>query len=541
MKTSQSVGVILLLVALGKIATAQTITVPQSAPYSFGNILGLANAPELPPDNDTVLLEHFDGTTDGKVHGAAQFTQGVFKQGIHLNDTSFLSWNLGALPAGTVEFWFKLDDFKNHNDPKEGLVLLSASYGNLPQALTMQVTANYHMKPTISVGVNRNAGDWTGLDGNQTVTAGVWYHIAVTWGQSGKRIYLNGKLVNSDSTPSVLNSATGEWAIGAEVRNGKDGFNGTIDELRVSKVERQFTAGKSSVLAQSADTSAVADTNATASYSPKHFDVETPANPTTPEAAKQALADAKQELAAINGELDRASQEQADLESKIASGKRKIATLQSRQDELKQQGADLDDRIKKLQGQEVYVFQSAGASLDAQDFQGALQAYQDFVAKFPQSYRVASANAIISQIPQLIKNQAREAAKMQQQLNNQVNNMAVDAIVKAQSAPIEITTAGWENFPEKYKGGQAAYIEATFYQITSAAAPIPETMLGFMLKDKNDDLLKVPAYIFKKDENLVAIITSAGQGQKFRFEGEMVKWREADPTWFHVTSIKPMQ
>ena len=253
------------------------------------------------------------------------------------------------------------------------------------------------------------------------------------------------------------------------------------------------------------------------------------------------LADAKQELAGINSELEKASQEQAGLESKIAADKTKAASLQSQQADLKKQSTDLDSRIQKLQSQEAYVFQSAGASFDAQDFQGALQAYQDFVTKFPQSARVGKANEIISQIPQLIKNQAREAAKMQQQLNKQVADMAVNAIAKAQSAPIEITTAGWEDFPEKYKGGQAAYVEATFYQITSTAAPIPETMLGFMLKDKTDDFLKVPAYIFKKDENLVAIITSAAKGQKFRFEGEMVKWREADPTWFHVRSIKPMQ
>ena len=112
------------------------------------------------------------------------------------------------------------------------------------------------------------------------------------------------------------------------------------------------------------------------------------------------LADAKQELDGINSQVDTASQQQSDLEVKIESGKRKIATLQSQQNELKKQGADLDVKIAKLQSQEVYVFQSAGVSLDAQDFQGALQAYKDFVGKFPQSARVSKATEIIASVEQ---------------------------------------------------------------------------------------------------------------------------------------------
>lgn len=113
---------------------------------------------------------------------------------------------------------------------------------------------------------------------------------------------------------------------------------------------------------------------------------------------------AKQELANINSQVDAAPQKQADLEAKIESGKRKITALQSQQDELKKQGSELDERIKNLQGREAYVFQNAGASLDAQDFQGALQAYKDFVSQFPQSPRVATATDLIAQIKNKLGN-----------------------------------------------------------------------------------------------------------------------------------------
>lgn len=116
------------------------------------------------------------------------------------------------------------------------------------------------------------------------------------------------------------------------------------------------------------------------------------------EQAVSELAAAKEELADINSQMDAAPQKQADLEAKIKSNKRKVAALQSQQEELKQQGAALDERIKKLQTQEAFVFQNAGAFLDAQDYQGALQGYKDFVSQFPQSPRVAAATSLIAQI-----------------------------------------------------------------------------------------------------------------------------------------------
>jgi TolA-binding protein len=110
------------------------------------------------------------------------------------------------------------------------------------------------------------------------------------------------------------------------------------------------------------------------------------------------LADAKQELAGINSESEKATQDQTDAEAKMEAGKRKIASLKKQVANLKTDGEGLDAKIAELQTKEAYVFQSAGASLDAQDFQGALQAYQNFVAKFPQSSRVGKANEIIASL-----------------------------------------------------------------------------------------------------------------------------------------------
>ena len=114
------------------------------------------------------------------------------------------------------------------------------------------------------------------------------------------------------------------------------------------------------------------------------------------------LSAAKKELSQINSELEQVLQEQADVESdvesKIAAHKKQIAALQSQETDLRKKGKELDDRIEDEQNQEGYVFQSAGVLLDAQDSQGALQAYQNFVAKFPQGWRGEKAKKIIASL-----------------------------------------------------------------------------------------------------------------------------------------------
>jgi len=108
------------------------------------------------------------------------------------------------------------------------------------------------------------------------------------------------------------------------------------------------------------------------------------------------LTTAKYELADANAELEKASQDQTELESKDAVAKSKIKSLQNEQEDLKKQSAVLFEKISELKRQEANVFQSAGATMDAQDFKGALQAYKDFVSKFPLSARVPKANEIIA-------------------------------------------------------------------------------------------------------------------------------------------------
>ena len=210
----------------------QTIYVPQSAPYA--------------PDASTVLLEHFNGTTTGATNGTVFYTNGVFGQGVHLNDSSWVGWAIGSLANGTIEFWGNLDTLTNGvGAPAFVWAYISPSYvGQGPgETLTVNVlssdSAGGHSGMP-GAGIVPAPGSGLGAGSNSIVIAtNTWHHYALTWGTAGLHFYIDGALVGSNS-PGALYSATDYWIAG----NGNgNGFNGVIDELRISNIQRIFSPG----------------------------------------------------------------------------------------------------------------------------------------------------------------------------------------------------------------------------------------------------------------------------------------------------------
>jgi hypothetical protein len=89
--------------------------------------------------------------------------------------------------------------------------------------------------PTAGV---HNGGSWLHTPTNSlSINAGRWYHYALTWGDNGLRFYVDGVLIGTNA-PGRLNPSTSVWVLGNA--NGH-GFNGAIDELRISNIQRVFT------------------------------------------------------------------------------------------------------------------------------------------------------------------------------------------------------------------------------------------------------------------------------------------------------------
>lgn len=217
-------------------ANAQSILVPQQAPYTN--------------DANTILLEHFDGTTGGSQNGSVSFTNGIFGQGVHLTVSSYISWAMGAVPNGTVEFWGKLDNLTNcptcGSLPVPNFVWSYISPGEIGKGpgspLVVTVTADdnpgywHRGMPSASV---HNGFSWLDTPTNSVVIqADTWHHYAFTWGLKGLSFYVDGSLLGTGSVGNQ-NVDTTVWLVSNA--NGL-GFNGVMDELRISNIQREFSA-----------------------------------------------------------------------------------------------------------------------------------------------------------------------------------------------------------------------------------------------------------------------------------------------------------
>jgi hypothetical protein len=210
----------------------------------------LQSVPELEPytpDANTLLLEHFDGTTSGSVNGDVSYATGVFGQGVHMIDTAWISYSLGALPQGTFEFWAKLDDLSNSSGNPPGLFgsFYSQFYAGTSYMLVVPVSGSNGEEGQPNGGVNIAPFNWNHAPAHSAViTPDRWHHYALTWGNAGLHLYLDGSLIASNSNPGGQNLSTGWWAVGV---NGSSaigapgqGFNGIMDELRISNIQRTF-------------------------------------------------------------------------------------------------------------------------------------------------------------------------------------------------------------------------------------------------------------------------------------------------------------
>jgi hypothetical protein len=188
------------------------------------------------------------------VVGAVSYTAGIYGQGVQLNVNAWISWAMGAFANGTVEFWAKLDNITNCPTcgflPAPNFVFAYLSpdeIGTGPgSTLVMTVPASDNIgywhrgMPTASV---HNGATWLGSPTNSVVIQpNTWHHYAFTWGDSGVHLYVDGNLLGVTGAVGGQNQGTSFWVVS---NSGGLGFNGVMDELRISNIQRTFSAGPS--------------------------------------------------------------------------------------------------------------------------------------------------------------------------------------------------------------------------------------------------------------------------------------------------------
>ncbi|HET9571297.1 MAG TPA: leucine-rich repeat protein [Bacteroidales bacterium] len=155
------------------------------------NAFSEMNASPVTADANTVLLDHFDGSSTGQVKGSAPYIQSVngLSQGIDLvGPGKYVAYSMTSNleSKGTVEMWVKPVHFSKG--------LLNMNWNN-----TTSSPSNghvFHLRlDSIGKVFLSNWGQSVSNSflSNSSIPLNAWTHIAVSWGDSTK-IYINGKL-----------------------------------------------------------------------------------------------------------------------------------------------------------------------------------------------------------------------------------------------------------------------------------------------------------------------------------------------------------
>jgi len=197
-------------------------------------------------DEDTIALYHCDdgsGTTvtdetgnyDASLSNADAWSAtakygaaSIYPNALYRMTQSTL---LDSMPDnGTVEFWFCPDI-----DVSKFYVLFRKYGGDGKDlGLWFEAAASYALQ-FYKVGSD---GVKTINSTTNTWTAGTWYHVAITWGSEGMKLWINDECeATGESTTAPGGGTATDFTVGSNYGHG-DEFDGKIDEIRVSSVQR---------------------------------------------------------------------------------------------------------------------------------------------------------------------------------------------------------------------------------------------------------------------------------------------------------------
>ena len=205
------------------------------------------NSPYTNPDNDTKLLLHFDGDMSGNNHtiifngnvsanssaNSNASDEGAYYfdgAGDYLTIADSGDWDFGSGDF-TIDMWMMFDSLKSNQ-----YLISQGQDSNNGWLLRWYLN---------SLELMQAEGDW----GNPTVdlkyswnpSTDIWYHIAAI--KSGTTFYLsiNGDLVNSTTDSTSFADFSAPIRIGVYDGTGGQDFNGSIDELRITKGLARWT------------------------------------------------------------------------------------------------------------------------------------------------------------------------------------------------------------------------------------------------------------------------------------------------------------
>lgn len=170
----------------------------------------------------------YDGVSYGEpgiFKGALEFEDDAY---VKISDTGF---NFGQ--NGTVEAWVYP---YNNNGDYAGIIHKGEDSNFSDEVFTLQF-----WEDKIRFAISDSYNHYVSIDSNEDFHYNQWNHIVGTWDNNSIKIYINGKLVGSQSHSLTLLNNSSPILIGAQTTQdynwyfGKFGFDGLIDEVAIYK------------------------------------------------------------------------------------------------------------------------------------------------------------------------------------------------------------------------------------------------------------------------------------------------------------------
>ncbi len=213
-------------------------------------------------DGSTVAVYYFEdgpgssivsdstiNTLNGSINGNPVWAAGKFGRSLQFDGiddyVQINHSNKFNLPQGTIEFWVwhqpvPQNTFRNtfqtyfskdyYQTPDPGHIYVAKTRtSNIVQYRLQDNTQSYYVQSSLF----------------DPVQAGKWYHIAVSWGGQGMKLYIDGREVSNDPYTGGIDGnirdlvlAANNYAIGKEGEDLIGFLNGRLDGFRISSIQR---------------------------------------------------------------------------------------------------------------------------------------------------------------------------------------------------------------------------------------------------------------------------------------------------------------
>lgn len=171
-------------------------------------------------------------TAQSKVGGASGLFDGA-GDGLHIASDTDFEFGSGDF---TVEGWLRLNALNTF----QGILAKRADSSGAPFGpFVFAVDGSNRLVWYAAI----NNAAWALISTPATtLTSGVWYHFAYTRQGTSARTFLDGALIGTGTLSGTLVTNASDVTVGLSAANNSLGFNGWLDELRVTKGVARYTA-----------------------------------------------------------------------------------------------------------------------------------------------------------------------------------------------------------------------------------------------------------------------------------------------------------